>query len=86
MFYLENVVVQNGTSFYSQVNGIVTGDNNSVSIANIALHHIILQVKTTLKTSIFFKRYIDDIIFFTQTRIATDNIKDNFNLCFKSMI
>ena len=83
MFCLENVVVQNGTSFYSQVNGIVTGDNNSVSIANIALHHIILQVKTTLKTSILFKRYIDDIIFFTQAKTTTDNIKDNLKFVFQ---
>ena len=64
-----------------QVNGVVTRDNNSVSIANIALHHIILQVKTSLKTSTIFKRYIDDNIFF-QTRTATDNIKDNFEFVF----
>ena len=63
MFCLESLIVENGNSFYKQTNGVVTEDNNPVSIANIALHHVILKVATTL-TSILFKRYIDDIIFF----------------------
>ena len=83
MFCLESVVVQNETSFYTQTNGVVTGDNNSVSIANIALHHVILEIETTLKTSILFKRYIDDIIFLSQTRAITDNIKNEIKTVFE---
>ena len=30
MFCLESVIVQHGKSFYKQINGIVTGHNNSV--------------------------------------------------------
>ena len=56
-----------------QTNGVVTGDNNSISIGNIAIHHVVLQIEATIKTSILFKRYIDDIIFLSQTK--TDDIK-----------
>ena len=70
------MIVQHGDSFYKQINSIVTGDNNSVSIANIALHHVLLQIAPTLKTAIIFKRYIDDIIFISQTEETTNKIKE----------
>ena len=62
--------------FYKQINGIVTGDNNSVSIANIALDHVLLQIVPTLKSTIIIKRYIDDIIFTSKTKETTNKIKE----------
>ena len=43
MVCVERLIVQNGTSFYAQTNGIVTWHNNSVSIGNISLYHIVLK-------------------------------------------
>ena len=62
MFCLQNVVVQNQEKFYNQPEGIITGDNNSVTLANIALHHVLLPISEILDKAIVFKRYIDDII------------------------
>ena len=63
-------------SFYMQTNRVVTGDNNFVSIANIALHHVILQVAANLKTLIPNLNVILMIFFFSQTKTTTDNIKN----------
>ena len=84
MFCLENIVVQNGNTFYTQSKGIITGDNNSVSIANIALHHVILPIATTVKTSKLFRRYIDDIVFLSETKETTDHIKNQLKCAFKN--
>ena len=62
MFCLENVIVRHGDRFYNQVEGIITGDNHSVSVANIALHHILLGISDQLNSTCIFKRYIDDIM------------------------
>ena len=69
------ITTSRAKTFYTQTNGLVTGDNDYVSIANIALQHVLLQIETTLKTLILFKRYIDDINFLSQTKTITDNIK-----------
>ena len=75
MLCLENVVVQNNNKFYNQCEGIITGDNNSVSIANIALHYVILPISNILNESIIYKRYIDDIIWISQSEGITNNIQ-----------
>ena len=62
MFCLENVVVRNEDKFYNQTDGIITGDNHSVSVANITLHFIILEIADQLNKTILFKRYIDDLM------------------------
>jgi len=36
-----NVVTQYGGQLYTHKNGIITSDNNSVSLANIAVHYIL---------------------------------------------
>ena len=41
---LNNVVTQYGDQLYVQKNGIVTGDNHSVSLANIAVHYILQPI------------------------------------------
>ena len=42
-------------------NGIVTGDNHSVSILNICMHYILLPLAKVLNKTVVFKRYADDI-------------------------
>ncbi|MEC8567829.1 MAG: reverse transcriptase domain-containing protein, partial [Pseudomonadota bacterium] len=75
MFCLENVVVQNGDKLYHQTEGIITGDNHSVSMANIALHHIMLPIHQTLSKAVLFKRYIDDIVWISESEELMDQIQ-----------
>ena len=42
MICLDNVVVQHINHFFKQNDGIITGDNHSVSFANITLHYVLL--------------------------------------------
>ena len=84
MFCLQNVVVKNGTNFYNQLDGIITGDNHSVSVANITLHNIILPIADKLKESIIFKRYIDDVIWISETELLTNDIQATLDDVFVS--
>ena len=62
MFCMENVLTQFGDSFYSQKQGIITGDNDSVSIANIAMRYVMLSAQQALQFCELAKRFIDDIM------------------------
>ena len=62
MFCMENVLTQFGDSFYSQKQGIITGDNDSVSIANIAMRYVMLTAPQVLQLCELAKRFIDDIM------------------------
>ena len=62
MFCMENVLTQFEDNFFSQTTGIITGDNDSVSIANIAMRFIMLSASETLQTCELVKRFIDDIM------------------------
>ena len=75
MYCLENVVVQYGTKFYNQPQGIITGDNDSVSLANIALHYVLLPIADVLNKTIVFRRFIDDIIWFSRSKELTERIQ-----------
>ena len=75
MLCLENVIVQHGNKFYKQTKGIVTGDNHSVSLANITLHYIISPISKILNQAIIFKRFIDDIIWISIGKKITNNIQ-----------
>ncbi len=68
MLCLSNSYIQHQDNFFLQNKGIVTGDNNSVSLANIALHYIMKEVKEIDDHTEIFQRYIDDIIYITKTR------------------
>ena len=83
MFCLENVVVQNGSKFYHQSQGIITGDNNSVSIANITLHYILLPTADILNKAVIFKRYIDDIMWISSTEVLTEHIEEELRTTFE---
>ena len=74
MFCLENVIVQNRNMFYNQMEGIITGDNHSVSVANIALHNIILPIAEDLNKAIMFQRYIDDIMFVCSSTTSSNEL------------
>ena len=82
MFCLENVVVQNGSKFYHQKEGIITGDNNSVSLANITLHYMLLQITSILNNTVIFKRYIDDIMWISRSAILTNQIEHELTSIF----
>ena len=74
MLTLESVIIQHGQNFYKQSNGIITGDNHSVSLANIAMHFAITPAFPTLKRAVIYKRFIDDIIFIAIGENSTHNI------------
>ena len=46
-----------------------------MSVANITLHNIILPIADKLNESIIFKRYIDDVIWISETELLTNDIK-----------
>ena len=82
IFCLDSVITQHGAAFYKQKQGIVTGDNHSVSVANIAMHCVIRQIAEVLRQAEIFKRYIDDIMWISQgeaqTHLIKHSLKDKF--------
>ena len=76
-----NNFIQFRESYFKQKKGIITGDNNSVAIANIALHFIMLKVRDTNKVFLI-KRFIDDIVFISENKETAKeviiNLKDTF--------
>ena len=62
MYCMGNVITQFNNNFYSQVNGIITGGNDSVSIANIAMRYIMLTAQEVLQSCELVRRFIDDMI------------------------
>ena len=57
MLTLESVIIQHGQHFYKQSNGIITGDNHSVTLANIlvAMHFATTPAFPILKKRLFIK-------------------------------
>ena len=82
LFCLNNVVIQYKEGFFTQSIGIVTGDNHSVSLANITLHYIILPVSEIINQAVLFKRYIDDIIWLSFGVDNTTKIKEALSRVF----
>ena len=74
MLTLESVITQHGQNFYKQSNGIITGDNHSVLLANIAMHFATILAFPTLKKAVIYKRFIDDIIFIAIEKNSTQNV------------
>ena len=48
---LESAIILHKQNFYKQPNGIITGDNHSVSLAKIAMHFATTPAFPTLKKS-----------------------------------
>ena len=71
---LELVIILHGQNFYKQPKGVTTGDNHSVSLANIAMHFATTPAFSTLKKAVIYKRIIDDIIFIAIRENSAQNI------------
>ena len=82
LFCLNNVVIQYKEGFFTQSIGIVTGNNHSVSLANITLHYVILPVSEIINQAVLFKRYIDDIIWLSFGVDNTTKIKEALSRIF----
>ena len=51
---LDNVIFEYHKKFYSQKNGIVTGDSHSVLLANISVHYVICGAVEAIKHAEIF--------------------------------
>ena len=78
MFCLDNSLISFNGQLYKQKKGIVTGENNSVTLANIALHFIIKEIDE-INTIEIFRRYIDDIIYICKSKEKQDLIKNKLD-------
>ena len=82
MHCLNNEIIQFKDKFYIQKRGIITGGNDSVSIANISLHYIIRKIPQINTHTEFFTRYIDDIMYITlddeNKNIIQEKLRENF--------
>ena len=86
MFCLDNVIIQHKEQFFKQANGIITGDNHSVSIANITMllgHYVTWPIAKHLEKNILFKRFIDDIIWLSYGDSNTDFIRQSLEKSFQ---
>ena len=72
---LNSVVSQYGDQLYIQKNGIITGDNHSVSLANIGVHHILQPIADVLNEAEHFHRFIDDKIWISASEISNERIR-----------
>ena len=81
-FCLKNSIIKFNGSFFRQNKGIVTGENNSVSLANISLHYIVKQIKE-INSLDLFRRYIDDIIYITDCKELSKLIQEKMTLKFQ---
>ena len=83
MHTLGNVILKHQDQFYRQSQGLVTGGNHSVSLANITMHFIIQSIASDLKKTVLYKRFIDDIIFLSignnQTIMVKQCLKATFS-------
>ena len=77
-----SLAVQNENKFFNQPEGIITRDNDSVSLANLAVHFILLPISEKLNQAILFKRYIDDIIWISKSEELTSEIQDTLTRTF----
>jgi len=76
---LNNVATQYGDQLYIQKNGIITGDNHSVSLANIAVHYILQPIADVLNEAELFRRFIDDIIWISANIKWMHSTSTNFS-------
>ena len=81
---LNNVVTQYGDQLYIQKNGIITGDNHSVSLANIAVHYILQAIADVLNEAELFRRFIDDIIWISVSEISNERIRQALTSAFEN--
>ena len=68
--------------YFKQKKGIITGDNNSVVLANILLHHTMMKA-TKLNIALFIRRYIDDILLISESNTVSIEILESLKITFK---
>ena len=84
MHCMGSVVIKYGSSYYRQKEGIITGDNDSVSIANIACRYVTRNIHDYLSRLEIYKRFIDDIYFmYLGTTAARNRILAKITSSFK---
>jgi len=71
------VVTQYGDQLYIQKSGIITGDNHSVSLANIAVHYILQPIADVLNEAEIFRRFIDDMIWISASETSNECIRQD---------
>jgi len=81
---LNNVVTQYGDQLYIQKNGIITGDNHSISLANIAVHYILQPIADVLNEVELFRRFIDDIIWISASEMSNERIRQALTSTFEN--
>ena len=69
---------------YTQKNGIITGDNHLVSLANYAVHYILQLITDVLNEAELFRRFIDDIIWISASEISNERIWQALTLAFEN--
>ena len=55
--------------------GIVTGDNHSVSLANITVHYVLQPIADILEQTEVFRRFIDDVVWITDSESTNIGIR-----------
>ena len=79
---LNNFITFQG-KYFKQIKGIITGDNNSVAIANISLHYIMMRT-TKLNKALIVRRFIDDIIVISENEMVATEIIEDLKNTFKN--
>ena len=64
--------------YTSKRGGIITGDNHSVSLASITVHYILQPIADILEQIELFCRFIDDIVWITDS--------ESTNICIRSAL
>ena len=82
MLCLNNSYIKFDGKLFRQNMGIVTGENNSVSLANISLHYVIKKIQAINSKTVIFRRYIDDIIYWTRSEQDLLDIQHQLNTNF----
>ena len=65
-------------------NGIITGDNHSVSLANIAVLYILQPIADVQNEAELFRRFIDDRIWISASEISNERIRQALTSAFEN--
>jgi len=84
LFTLNSVIVRFGEKYFNTTDGIITGDNHSVFLVNIAMHYSTIPAISILKQAKLYRRFIDDIIWVSlgqkQTQVIECALVNVFSL------
>ena len=75
MFCMRNVITQYKKEFFTQENGIITGNNHSVSIANVSVHYVVKSQAIKINKAELFVKFIDDILWISKAKENTQEVE-----------